>query len=398
MVMNRKLIITKLDNKIVTALYENGEVAELHCTNMQDASAIELGNIYIGKVKNVVGNISAAFIEIAKGVECYYAITENNAPIFTHKIGKKPICIGDELIVQVSKEAVKTKVPTVTGKLEFTGKYCVLTTGDTRIGASLKLEKEERERLIQVAKEYESEKYGLIMRTNAKDVSESILREEIEKLITEYEKLVLAAQTRVCFSCLKRAPEGYLTDLKNVPQEGLTEIIIEDAALYEDTRNYLEMYQPEDLPKLRLYEDKLLPLHKLYNLEKQIEKALKERVWMKSGAYLVIEPTEALTVIDVNTGKCIDKKKDDRAYLKINKEAAKEAAKQIRLRNLTGIILIDFINLSSKELTDELLDFFERELKKDPIATTLVDITKLQLVEVTRKKIRKPFHEAFEKK
>ena len=393
--MKRKLVITKIDNKVVSALYENGEVAEFHCTKKQDTSVLELGNIYIGKVKNIVGNISAAFIEIAKGVECYYSIPENNAPIFTNKIGKKPISIGDELLVQVSKEAVKTKVATVTGKLSFSGKYCVLTSGDTRIGASLKLEKEERERLIQIAKEYSSEKYGLIMRTNAKEIAEKVLRKEIEQLISEYEKLVLAAQTRVCFSCLKKAPEGYLTDLKNVPQEGLGEIIIEDIELYEETKNYLETYQPEDLEKLCLYEDKMLPLHKLYNLEKQIEKALKERVWMKSGAYLVIQPTEALTVIDVNTGKCIDKKKDDKAYLKINKEAATEAAKQIRLRNLTGIILIDFINLSNKELTGELLDYFVRELKKDPIATTLVDITKLQLVEVTRKKIRKPFHEAF---
>ena len=133
----------------------------------------------------------------------------------------------------------------------------------------------------------------------------------------------------------------------------------------------------------------------MYSIEKHIEDALKERVWLKSGAYLVIQPTEALTVIDVNTGKCIDKKRDDRAYLKINMEAAKEAARQIRLRNLSGIIIIDFINLSEKEFTDELLDFLERELKKDPIATTLVDITKLHLVEVTRKKIRKPFHEAY---
>ena len=109
----------------------------------------------------------------------------------------------------------------------------------------------------------------------------------------------------------------------------------------------------------------------------------------------MIQPTEALTVIDVNTGKCIDKKRDDRAYLKINMEAAKEAARQIRLRNLSGIIIIDFINLSEKEFTDELLGFFEKELKKDPITTTLVDITKLHLVEVTRKKIRKPFHEAY---
>lgn len=393
--MKRKLIITKIDNKIITTLYENGEATELHCAKTQDTSAIKLGNIYIGKVKNIVGNISAAFIEIAKGVECYYSITENNAPIFTHKFGKKPINIGDELLVQVSKEAVKTKVETVTGKLSFTGKYCVLTSGDTRIGASLKLPNEERERLIQIAKEYSSEKYGLIMRTNAKDIDATILKDEIEHLIADYENLILAAQTRVCFSCLKKAPQGYLTDLKNVPQEGLEEIIVEDAEIFEETKSYLESHQPEDLDKLRLYEDKMLPLHKLYNLEKQIEKALRERVWMKSGAYLVIQPTEALTVIDVNTGKCIDKKKDDKAYLKINKEAAKEAAKQIRLRNLTGIILIDFINLSSKELTNELLDYFERELKKDPIATTLVDITKLHLVEVTRKKIRKPFHEAY---
>lgn len=393
--MKRKLIITKIDNKIITTLCENGEATELHCAKTQDTSAIKLGNIYIGKVKNIVGNISAAFIEIAKGVECYYSITENNAPIFTHKIGKKPINVGDELLVQVSKEAVKTKVETVTGKLSFTGKYCVLTSGDTRIGASLKLDKEERERLIQIAERYASEKYGLIMRTNAKDIDATILTDEIEHLIAEYEKLVLAAQTRVCFSCLKKAPQGYLTDLKNVPQEGLEEIIVEDTELFEETKSYLETHQPEDLDKLRLYEDKMLPLHKLYNLEKQIEKALRERVWMKSGAYIVIQPTEALTVIDVNTGKCIDKKKDDKAYLKINKEAAKEAAKQIRLRNLTGIILIDFINLSSKELTYELLDYFERELKKDPIATTLVDITKLHLVEVTRKKIRKPFHEAY---
>jgi len=393
--MKRKLVITKIDNKIVSALYENGEPAELHCTKKQEASVAELGNIYVGKVKNIVGNISAAFVEIGNGIECYYSIPENPTPIFTRKVGKKSINAGDELLVQVSKEAVKTKVPTVTSKLSFTGKFCVLTTGDTRMGASLKLEKEEKERLTQIAKEYMSENYGLIMRTNAKGISEDVLKNEIEKLIQEYEKIVLSAQTRVCFSCLKKAPEAYLTELKNVQQEGLEEIVVEDYEIYEETKNYLESYQPEDLDKLRLYEDKLLPLHKLYNLEKQIEKALKEKVWMKSGAYLVIEPTEALTVIDVNTGKCIDKKKDDKAYLKINKEAAKEVAKQIRLRNLTGIILIDFINLSSKELTDELLDFFERELKKDPIATTLVDITKLQLVEVTRKKIRKPFHEAF---
>lgn len=396
MVMNRKLVITKLNDKILTTVLENEEVAELHCTKqeVQEHAAV-LGNIYIGKVKNIVGNIGAAFIEIAKGIECYYAIAENPAPIFTHKVGKKTLCIGDELLVQVSKEAVKTKVPTVTSKLSFTGKYGVLTSGDTRIGASAKLPKEEKQRLVQIAKTYASDEYGIIMRTNAKEASEEVIRVELEQLVQEHEKLIGIAKTRVCFSCLKRAPKQYLTELKNIYQEGLEEIVVEDLELHEEIKEYLKQHQPEDLGKLRLYADKLLPLHKLYSIEKHIEGALKERVWMKSGAYLVIQPTEALTVIDVNTGKCIDKRKDDKAYFKINMEAAKEAAKQIRLRNLTGIILIDFINLSGKELMDELMSYFDKELKKDPIATTLVDITKLQLVEVTRKKIKKPFHEAF---
>lgn len=396
MVMNRKLLITKLQNKIFTTLLENNEVAQLHCVSEQmQENKITLGNIYIGKVKNIVANINAAFIEIAKGVECYYAIGENPTPVFTKKIGKKSICIGDELIVQVSREAVKTKVPTVTSKLEFTGKYAVLTHGDTRIGISAKLSKEEKERLTKIAREYASNQYGLILRTNAKEVGEEMIRTELEKLIQEYQRMLQFASTRVCFSCLKSAPKQYLMELKNIYQEGLTDIVVEDESIYQEVKAFLAESQPEDLEKLRFYEDKMLPLHKLYSIEKRIEDALKERVWLKSGAYLVIQPTEALTVIDVNTGKCIDKKRDDRAYLKINMEAAKEAARQIRLRNLSGIIIIDFINLSEKEFTDELLDFFERELKKDPIATTLVDITKLHLVEVTRKKIRKPFHEAY---
>ena len=394
--MKRKLVITKLEGKIITAVLENDEVVELHCAKQEESNHLtELGNIYIGKVKNMVGNIGAAFVEIGKGLECYYAIEENDEPIFTHKIGKKPLCVGDELVVQVSKEAVKTKVPTVTSKLSFTGKYAVLTFGDTRIGASAKLGKEERERLISIAREFASDKYGFIMRTNAKEVHKDILIGELRQLISDYEAVVMTAQTRVPFSCLKRAPRQYLRELKNIYQDGLTDIIVEDLDLYEEIKDFLIQNQPEDLGKLRLYQEKLLPLHKLYGIEKQIERALKERVWMKSGAYLVIQPTEALTVIDVNTGKCIDKRKDDKAYFKINMEACIEVAKQIRLRNLSGIIIVDFINMNSQELTEELLRRFEHELHKDAIATTLVDMTKLQLVEVTRKKIKKPFHEAF---
>lgn len=392
--MERKLIITNWNDHVLTSILENGEIVEFHCSKEDEKNEAVLGNIYVGKVKNIVPNIGAAFIEIAKGVECYYAVAENKNPIFTQKIGKKPLCIGDELLVQVSKEAVKTKVPTVSSNLNFTGKYAVLTTGDTRIGISAKLPKESREYFQSLAASYQSDAYGFIIRTNAKEVSREIVQAELEQLIQEYEKLIRVANTRVCYSCIKKSPKQYLSELKNIYQDGLTEILIEDPDLYNETAEYLQSYQPEDVAKLHRYEDALLPLDKLYAIEKRLEDALKEKVWLKSGAYLVIQPTEALTVIDVNTGKCISKKKDERTYLKINIEAAKEAAKQIRLRNLSGIILVDFINLDNKERMKELTDAFQRELRKDPISATFVDVTKLQLVEVTRKKVRKPLKEA----
>jgi len=392
--MERKLIITNWNDHVLTSVLENGEIVEFHCSKEDEKNEAVLGNIYVGKVKNIVPNIGAAFIEIAKGVECYYAVAENKNPIFTQKIGKKPLCIGDELLVQVSKEAVKTKVPTVSSNLNFTGKYAVLTTGDTRIGISAKLPKESREYFQSLAASYQSDAYGFIIRTNAKEVSREIVQAELEQLIQEYEKLIRMANTRVCYSCIKKSPKQYLSELKNIYQDGLTEILIEDPDLYNETAEYLQSYQPEDVAKLHRYEDALLPLDKLYAIEKRLEDALKEKVWLKSGAYLVIQPTEALTVIDVNTGKCISKKKDERTYLKINMEAAKEAAKQIRLRNLSGIILVDFINLDNKERMKELTDAFQRELRKDPISATFVDVTKLQLVEVTRKKVRKPLKEA----
>ena len=391
--MNRKLIITKIEEKIITAVLENENVVELHISKNEEQDTVQLGNIYVGRVKNIVANINAAFIEVVPGVECYYAISENPTPIFTKKIGKKPLCIGDELLVQISKEAVKTKVPTVTGKLNITGKYAVLTYGDTRVGASAKLPKEDKLRLIEFATEYATSEFGIIMRTNAKDAEPELLQAELTKLCEEYETLKAQAITRICYSCLIGAPKEYLSELRNIYQEGLTDIIIEDKTIYNEIKSFLIKEQPEDIDKLRLYEDKLLPLHKLYGIETHLVNALKERVWLKSGAYLVIQPTEALTVIDVNTGKCVSKKKDDATYLRINLEAAKEAARQIRLRNLSGIILVDFINLSKEEYTEELLTVFRHELQKDPITTSLIDITKLQLVEVTRKKVRKPLHE-----
>ncbi len=389
--MKRKLVITKIAEQVVTAVLENEEVVEIHVSD-KDTEAYRVGNIYVGKVKNIVPNIQAAFIEIANGVECYYSIPQNPSPHFTQKVGKKPLCIGDELLVQIQKEAVKTKVPTVTSNLSFTGKHVVLTSGIKKIGISSKITGEKRTQIQEAVEVLRSERYGFIVRTNAKDIPADLVKEELGQLAESYMHLVEIAQSRKVFSCLLEAPFTYLSNIRDIYQEGLTDIVVEES-LFEDVKQYLEKEQPEDLEKLVCYADRQLPLYKLYSLESVISRALSERVWMKSGAYLVIQPTEALTVIDVNTGKCIAGKKDDEVYMKINLEAAKEAAKQIRLRNLSGIILIDFINLKSKECTKDLLEVFQKELRKDPVQTILVDMTGLQLVEVTRKKVRKPLRE-----
>lgn len=378
----------------MTAVLENGTVAELHVDDL-NVSHYHVGDIYIGRVKNIVKNIQAAFIEIQPGVECYYRISDNPDPVFTKKLGKKPLCIGDELLVQIEREAVKTKVPTVTSNLNLTGKYAVLTHGNRQIGVSAKLPKELRQTFKDTFQSYAGDAYGFIIRTNAAALTVEELGEELDSLRASYEQLTMLAMSRTCFTCMKQSPREYLTELRNIYQDALTEVIVEDEELYEETEKFLREEQPEDLGKLVRYDDPLLPLHKLYSVEHVLQEALKERVWMKSGAYLVIQPTEALTVIDVNSGKCVLKKADSQAFYKINKEAAREAARQIRLRNLSGIILIDFINMKDEMEQQELLNYFSGQLKADPVRADVVDMTKLQLVEVTRRKVRKPLHEAW---
>lgn len=396
--MKRKILIEKTENQIRSFFLEDGEIVEIHCASADEESAGQhlLGNVYVGRVKNIVPNIGAAFVEIESGVNCYYDMKDAEHAVFIRKSGKKPLCIGDELVVQISKEAVKTKAPTVTGNISFTGRYAVLTHGNTRIGVSSKIPKKLREEYKGRLKEFQNDRFGIIVRTNAKDAPFQDVLDEIMRLRGEYERIMSIAPTRVCFSCLRSAPPSYISDLRNVYMEGMEEIIVGDAELYTKIRSYFASELPEKQELIRLYDDPAFPLGKLYSTQTAIEKALREKVWLKNGGYLVIQPTEALTVIDVNSGKNAGKGKNEEGIMKIDLEAAREAAKQIRLRNLSGIIIIDFINLELEENVSRLMREFRMLLAKDPIQTTLVDITPLNLVEVTRKKVHRPLHEQIE--
>lgn len=395
--MKNQLIITNLTRNqteyTVCGLYEEKKLVEVQAQHSDSDSL--LGNIYVGRVKDVVKNLNAAFIEIAPGLACYFSLEDLKNPVYVKKINSPALVKGDELYVQVEKEGMKTKPPRVTTNLSFTGKYLVLTTGNQTLGLSKKLDKETKARLKALLSAHRDARFGIVLRTNSQTATEEQILHELQDLTLKAESLLNKAPYQSCFSCVRRQPPEFLTTLRNVYARDLEEIVTDNAALYAEISSYLKAYQPEDLSKLRLYEDKLLSLAKCYSLEVKLEEALRERVWLKSGGYLIIQPTEALTVIDVNSGKSMAKKNVQEHYLKINLEAAAEIAFQIRLRNISGIIIVDFIDMASEEAKRELMEALRTATRKDPVPVQVVDMTKLNLVELTRKKVRKSLREQF---
>ncbi|WP_455147966.1 ribonuclease E/G [Clostridium sp.] len=422
-----QLIVTKWKDRSLTALLSDG-----HCRSLTLESGDEslLGNIYIGKVKNVVKNINAAFIDLGGGKTGYFSLAENPVPLYVDELnrmysysGQEPdsalvksarkLKAGDELLVQVSRDALKTKDPSVTCCLNFPGTYMVLTVGKPQIGFSAKIKDNIwKERVREALLAHKDERFGLIVRTNGAAASIDTLCAETEKLKQQMEELFARAACRTCYSLLEQGTPPYIQSLRDAKKGTLSEIITDVPEYAKKIEAWLEEEKEADkeqkenqpqadknesinqaVPKLSLYTDENLPLMKLYRLESVLKSATDRRVWMKSGGYLVIEPTEALTVIDVNTGKYTGKKTPAETILKINLEAAHEVARQLSLRNLSGIIIVDFIDMESKEDQETLMRTLGEELSRDPVKTILVDMTRLGLVEITRKKVRRPLHE-----
>lgn len=399
-------------------------------------SSLILGSIYIGKVKNVVPAIDAAFVEVTNGCMGFLPMKHAGNPIIVNRKYDGRILAGDEILVQVEKEGIKSKEPGLTCNLSFTGKYCVLTTGKLGFGFSTKLDNKTKRQWKQKLEEWkiedilQEEKAGMVVRTNvagltetgslekdtlsedvnlskAKDASKVMnqpkiddsskerslsadvhFREEFKRLLEQKNKVLQEVSYRTCFSCLFRPLEGYLTDIRDTYENSYDKIITGNQEIYRRIREEFP-----NMENVELYEDSRVPLEKLYSVETRLQEALEERVWLKSGAYLVIQQTEALTVIDVNSGKIQKKKPKDDIYFEINKEAAREIALQLKLRNLSGIIIIDFISQNTKEQDSQLLTYLSSLVKKDSVKTNVIDMTPLGLVEVTRKKIHKSLKE-----
>ena len=424
--MSSALLIIERNEQILSLLYQDNRLVQVKVhednlnkqnnrTGEDKSSSLPLHAIYIGKVKNVVPSIDAVFVEVEKGKMGFLPMKQAKNPIIVNRKYDGRIVAGDEILVQIEKEGIKTKEPGLTCNLSFTGKYCVLTTGKLGVGFSSKLDKNTKIYLKEILDNWkieellQQEKVGLVVRTNVVGLIEGKrelessyvvnsedcnleelngLKEELKKLLEQKNKVLSAVPYRTCFSCLCQPMEGYLADVRDTYEDSFDKIITNKEEIYHRIR--------EEFPTMEnveLYQDSRIPLEKLYSVETRLKEALDERVWLKSGAYLVIQQTEALTVIDVNSGKIQKKNPKDDIYFEINKEAAREIALQLRLRNLSGINIIDFISQNTKEQDSELLVYLSGLVKKDSVKTIVVDMTPLGLVEVTRKKIHKSLKE-----
>lgn len=394
-----KLIIAGMEIEGVScntcALEEDGHIMELMLEEKGKKSI--LGNIYVGQVENIAANIQAAFVMIDPDTRCYLPLSDVKNPVFSSgRTGDAPLRPGDMLLVQVSREAMKGKLPAVTTNLNFTGKYLVLTTGEKKIGFSKKLIQEEKNKLnkwLEEERAVSPREYGIVVRTNAGEASKEEFLTELSFLKRLYEKTAVYGRSRTCFSCVYETEPFYMNAVRDTYSKHLEEIVTDIPEVFEHIAAYLKEVSHGEENKVRLYEDALLPLYKLYRIGIALEEVQKQKVWLKSGGFLVIQQTEAFVSIDVNSGKFTGKKKAEETYRKINLEAAGEIARQLRLRNLSGIILIDFINMENPDHQDELFHVLQKHLRKDSVKAKAVDITPLHILEMTRKKVRRPLSE-----
>jgi len=357
-----------------------------------------LNSIFVARVDNIVSNINAAFVRISPKQVCYLSLEDIKTPLYVKKQSElKSLSIGDEIVVQVIKDAIKTKEPVVSTKLSLAGKYCVLTTDNIALGVSKKITGERHLQMSELLSSHVSEAsqeygFGMIVRTNALEATEEALIHDLTETMERFISLKEKSAHQTAFAVLEKPEAPYIQKLKSVDLSALDGIYTDEEDIFTEIEHKLPYVRDKDL--LKLYKDDKVSLGTLYNFRGSVDKLVEKHVWLKSGANIIIEQLETMTVIDINSGKNISK--NESAILEINKEAAVEIARQLRLRNISGMIIIDFINMKSKAYMDELVTVLKEQIKMDSVVCTFMDVTKLGLVELTRKKTYKSLKEMIE--
>ncbi len=386
------------DGLTQVAVLEGRHLIEHYASRPADDVTQIHGNIYLGRVQNVLPGMEAAFVDIA---------TPKNAVLYrgdvqydTEDIVEKPDKLRIEqmlrarqlILCQVTKNPIGAKGARLTQEISLPGRFVVLIPNSKTYGISKRLPEPERKRLRQILDRVKPAEHGLIVRTAAEGATEHELGADVQRLAETWEEIDRkAAAARKAGHCrlLYREPDLAVRVIREEFNAEYRGVVIDDRALYEEVRGYVEVMNPELAERVELYDPAAegLPLFERHHVHEQLHKALDRKVWLPSGGSLIIEHTEALTVIDVNTGKNVGTTDLETTVFHNNLEAANEIARQLRLRDIGGIIVIDFIDMEIKENRREVIDAFRGALARDKTRTQVFDISELGLVEMTRKRI-----------
>ena len=389
-----EIIINKEPNKKSIMLVENGILVEKH-EEHHNRQRLE-GNIYCGKVQNVLEGMQSAFIDIGDKKNTFIRLKDvlpKEDEAKNNEEYKLPNCSikdvvksGDKILVQVKRDGTESKGARVSTHINLPGRFVVFMPNSNFITVSQKIEdEEEKNRLINIVKEILPENTGAIVRTSSEKIDEDSIKIDLEDLIKkwknikkEYDEHKLNGPKMLYDNkaLLRRT-------LVDVVDRNLNRVIVNDVKTYKDVNEILNSMNMSDKIKLELKENE--DLLNLYSVREQLEKMDNRKIWLKSGGFITIDRTEALTAIDVNTGKYTGSKDLENTVFKVNKEASFEIAKQLRLRDIGGIIIIDYIDMHNDKNKNEILKILTQELKKDRTKSQILGFTKLNLLEMTRK-------------
>ena len=391
----QEILISKKKDKKIIALLEDGNLQEVY-EEKEDSKRLE-GNIYLGKVKDILPGMQAAFVDIGEEKNTFIHIKDvlpkvskitgnKNEDLDKYNI-KDYIKRNSNILVQVKKDATNLKGAKISTDLHIPGRFVVVMPKDNFITVSQKIEDEsERKRLTSIAKETIKSDIGLIIRTAAEGKSEEVIKKDIEQttqkwddIKKESENLKVNEIPKVLYKNNSIIEKILLDTVDN----GIERILVDDTNTFEEVQKILRNIDENNKVKVELKQtDNLLDM---YDTDDQIEKLNSRKVWLKCGGFITIDKTEALTAIDVNSGKFTGKQNLEETVLKVNEEASCEIARQLRLRDIGGIIIIDYIDMQEAKSREQVLKTLRQALKKDRSKTQVIEFTKLNLLEMTRK-------------
>ena len=405
--MGMELLINITHGETRVALLESGQVIEFYVERRRDTSFV--GNIYKGKVVKILPGMQSAFVDIGleKAAFLYVADIQTDADEYAPMFEEKDASIdlfprrsraetpidevlqeGQELLVQVSKDPIGSKGARATAYITLPGRYLVLMPNVEHVGISRRImSEEERTRLSAIVDRIKPEGYGLIIRTASEGSPEEDLKKDLDFLLLLWENLQRKKDRVSARGLLYSDLDLVIRSTRDLMSQDVERLVIDSREEYGRVIEFVKTYFPKLLNKIDLYEE-AEPIFDAFGIELDISRALGRRVWLKSGGYIVVDQTEAMTVIDVNTGKFVGKEGLEDTILKTNLEAVKEIAYQIRLRNLGGIIIIDFIDMDNIENRDKLFNAFSEAMKKDRAKNTILHVSELGLIQMTRKRVR----------